>query len=383
MKRLQLVAKEFERWIRDQALPLWAGAGFNHTSGVSYERLLADGKPDLEVSNRVRVQARQIFVFAFAQYLGWYSDGYSRTEKMLTFVERVARHPTAENGYIHLLDSQFRVIDKKQDLYDHTFHLLANIWCYRAFDLQECLHRAESLIHYLDTKFASRYGGWLEGDYIFPARRQNPHMHMFEVMLAFYDATGDSKWLDRAGEIYHLFVNYFYDGNQEVLFEYFNEDWTLVAGEQGKIVEPGHMLEWVWLLRWYESRTNIDVSKYADAMYRKTLEVGVCPETGLIFDEVLVTGGTIKASKRCWPTIEYIKASIAQARKGNEEAIEHTTRAIEKLMLYYIDPAATAGAYIDQRAADNSILVDHAPASTLYHLIVAAAEVSDFVRRSV
>jgi mannose-6-phosphate isomerase len=381
MERLQSAAKKFEAWIRDQALPLWASTGFNHKSGVSYERLLPDGKPDFNINTRVRVQARQIFVFAIAHELGWYKDGPSKVESMLTFIEQVAKHPIVENGYPHLLDSDLRVIDRKQDLYDHAFHVLANVWCYRAFNKLECLHRAESLVQFLDNKFASDFGGWLEGNYKYTVRRQNPHMHMFEAMLAFYDATNDRRWLDRASELYRLFTEYFYDSKQAVLYEYFNENWSLAAGDQGKVVEPGHMLEWVWLLRWYEARANIDVSEYADAMYDKVLRIGICPESGLPYDAVTAGGEIIRPSKRCWPMIEYIKGSIAQARQGNQQAIEHAASAIEGLMKYYIEPAATAGAYIDQRAADNGILVDVAPASTLYHLIVAAAEASDFVSR--
>jgi mannose-6-phosphate isomerase len=78
---------------------------------------------------------------------------------------------------------------------------------------------------------------------------------------------------------------------------------------------------------------------------------------------------------------EYIKAGIAQARKGDKQALEHAASAVELLMKYYIEPATTPGAYIDQRGADSGILSDVAPASTLYHLVVAAAEVSDFVNR--
>jgi mannose-6-phosphate isomerase len=381
MKRLQSAAKQFENWVRWQALPFWADTGFNHASGVSYERLLSNGKPDLEVDIRVRVQARQIFAFAFAHYHGWYTDGLAKVEAMAAFLERVAKHPSAENGYVHLLDCELKVIDETQDLYDHAFHILANVWRYRAFDDRTCLHRAETLVQYLDRKFSSPFGGWREGDYQYLVRRQNPHMHLFEAMLAFYDASNDRKWLQRAAELYRLFTDYFFNRDQLVLREYFNEDWSPAAGKQGDIVEPGHMLEWVWLLRWFESRIGVDVSEYADALFNKVLQIGICPESGLLYDEVTATGEITRSSKRCWPMTEYIKASIAQARKGDKQALEHAASAIELLMKYYIEPATTPGAYIDQRGADNGIFSDVAPASTLYHLVVAAAEVSDFVNR--
>lgn len=382
MKRLQTATEKFASWIKRDALPLWAKTGFNHTAGISYERLLADGKPDLTVNLRVRVQARQIFSFAMAQYLDWCEDGFSRASQMIEFLETKAKHPVSGNGYVHLMDKDLEVIDLKQDLYDHAFHLLANVWCYRAFAMQDCLQRAVALVTFFDEKFGSEHGGWIEGDYKYSMRRQNPHMHIFEALLAFYDATKDRKWLDRASEIYQLFVERFYDKQNGVLLEFFNDDWTPKQGELGERVEPGHMLEWVWLLRWYESRANVNVSNYADTLYQVALDKGMCCKSGLLYDQISVNGQVLKHSKRCWPVIEYIKASIAQARRGRADATEHAANAIEKLMQFYIEPAAITGAYIDQRGADNGVLVDLTPASTLYHLIVAAAEADDFIRNN-
>ena len=76
---------------------------------------------------------------------------------------------------------------------------------------------------------------------------------------------------------------------------------------------------------------------------------------------------------------ELIKASIAQAREGRERCEESAANAIESLMQYYLN-ASTPGAYIDRLDGQDQVLVDFAPASTLYHLIMAAAEVTAYVR---
>jgi mannose-6-phosphate isomerase len=372
------VSARFEDWIRQHALPLWAHDGFDPSTHVFYERLLPDGSADCQANIRVRVQARQIFVYAMAHHLGWYSDGRSIAEKNIAFVDSHAAHPIAGQGYAHLLDSHFKIIDGRQDLYDHSFFVLAYAWCYRSFGMEAALEKAVALIEYFDRVFYSKHGGWIEGDYPAEYRRQNPHMHLLEAFLALYDATREERWLAKAGEMVRLFETRFYDRDQQVLLEYFNDDWSVLAADKGEILEPGHMMEWVWLLRWYEDRTGRLVSHFADALFDKALEIGLSRDSGLLYDEVKADGSVIKPTKRCWPVIEYIKASIAQARAGRAEGEEHAAIAIDRLFQYYICNERIPGLYIDRRGADDGIVDDVTPASTLYHLIVAAAEASAY-----
>src|SRR5687768_620421 len=59
-----------ERWMFDAALPLWADRGVD-AAGLLHERLDFQGRPDLTAMRRMRVQARQLFVFAEAGMMGW------------------------------------------------------------------------------------------------------------------------------------------------------------------------------------------------------------------------------------------------------------------------------------------------------------------------
>jgi mannose/cellobiose epimerase-like protein (N-acyl-D-glucosamine 2-epimerase family) len=376
--RLRRATFRFESWIRNQALPLWAHAGFDPSSHASYERLLADGAPDLKADMRVRVQARQVFVFALAHHLDWYDNGQALAEKALAFVEHSGAHPVA--GYVHMLDHRYRVIDGRQDLYDHAFFLLAHAWCYRAFGKRSALEKASKLLNYLDRAFASDKGGWNEGNYRTAYRRQNPHMHMLEAFLSLYDASHDDRWLIRAGEVVQLFETRFYDPARKVLLEYFTPDWAVIEGEKGERVEPGHMMEWVWLLRWYESRAGRPVAHFADALYSKVLSSGIHSGSGLLLDEIAPDGRVLAGTKRCWPQTEYIKACIAQARAGRPGCEAHAADAIDRLFRYYLDDVRIPGLYLDRRGVDDEILDTPVPASTLYHLVVAAAEASAYCR---
>lgn len=372
---LTTAAARLENWIKNEALPLWAKVGFDSVYGANYERLAADGHPDLEANVRVRVQARQAFFYAIAFHRGWCPDGKKLATQLMQFIRGHAAHPTAGGGYTHLLDKNFAVIDSKQDLYDHAFFILANAWCYRAFGDKAALTEAEQLVAHLDAQFGSDCGGWIEGDYNYACRRQNPHMHLFEAFLALYDATGDAKWLARVGELFALFQTRFFDPKLQVLYEFFNDDWSRCEGARGEVVEPGHMMEWVWLLDWYSRRSGRPVKRYTDALYQKALTIGV-DKSGLLFDSVTADGRILEHTKRCWGLTEYIKANLVQIRAGDTAATARAVKGVDDLFTYYLC-ASTPGAYVDQRGADNEVVVDVAPASTLYHLIVAAAELAD------
>lgn len=372
---LNAQAQRLENWLKNDAIPLWLARGLNPENGVNYERLLPSGDVDFESSVRVRVQARQAFFFAAAEDRGWCESGTAVAQRLLAYVQQHAAHPTAGGGYTHLLDKNYQVVDTKQDLYDHAFFLLANAWVYRVCGDKNALAEAEKLVAHLDAKFGSAVGGWIEGDYKYACRRQNPHMHLFEAFLALYDATGDAKWLARVGELFALFQTHFFDAEQQVLFEFFEEDWTLCADAKGEVVEPGHMMEWVWLLDWYSRRSGRPVAHYTKALYEKGLQIGMAA-SGLLFDAVAPDGRVIDPKKRCWGITELIKASLVQIRAGNPNAEAIAIKGVDDLFTYYLC-ASTLGSYVDQRGANDEVVVDVAPASTLYHLIVAAVELID------
>lgn len=377
---LQHGSERLTSWLRREALPLWATRGIDTRTHACHERLLADGTPDRTANHRVLVQARQAFVYALAHHLGWYPDGPTVAGGIFDFVERVCVHPGNRCGYVHLLDHRFEVIDHQQRLYDQAFFLLAHAWCYRAFGLPSSLARATALAAHLNDTFATGNGGWRDSHPPGGYRRQNPHMHLLEAFLALYDATAHGCWLEGAGAVFRLFESRFFDPSHGVVLEHFHDDWRPLSTRQGQTVEPGHMMEWVWLLWNYGQRTGTSVSSLADTLYDRALEIGRCTESGLLFDAVTPDGHIIAATKRCWPMTEYVKASIAQAYAGRAGAEERAAEAIEQLFEAYLC-AATPGSWIDQRGPTGEIVVDAAPASTLYHLTVAAAEASRWCDR--
>jgi len=371
---------DYLNWLEKHALPLWRSKGIDK-QGASIERFNVNGEPDLLSNKRMRVQARQMFVFSVAQQYGWIDDGMELVASLDRFVEKNALLSDTRQ-IAHLLDSENNIINSNFDLYDTAFFLLAYAWRYQVFNDLNALINANKLLNSIDHLLKESPGGWMEGDYQANHRRQNPHMHLLEAFLALYQVSRDGKWLAKAGEIFCLFETKFFDQKNGVLLEYFDNDWNPASGELGQIVEPGHMMEWVWLLRQYQKYTGSPVDDYCHKLYHNALALGLDPSSGLLFDQVLVSGKIVKKTKRCWPMTEWIKASLLQASVSNEDYDYRLDglNAVRQLKNRYLQ-SEQLGQYIDGIDENNLVYTDTAPASTLYHLVTAAIEIVSFVEK--
>lgn len=396
---LEFQANRLENWLQQAAIPLWASVGINSSNGAVFERLQQSGVPDQDADMRSRVQSRQIFVFSLAQTMGWLNTSYDVVNGINQFLNNNARVNHCTVGYAHLLHANGQIKDSKRDAYDFAFFLLASAYQLKAFAKSNEQQHANQLLEFIESKFKANYGGWLEGDYSAEFRRQNPHMHLFEAFLTWYEVSGDGKWLAKAGQIYTLFETTFFDSEHGVLREYFTASWELAPFPKGGIVEPGHMFEWVWLLRWYEKLTATNVSHYCKILYENGLRIGLAGSNCLLFDEVDASGKVLKASKRLWPITELIKASAVQAQALPDNAEKYETFAaagIKTLFDYYFcrSPDGTSnqqdlyyegynGRYIDQLDESNQVKAAHAPASTLYHIVTAAMVTLHYLKPSI
>ena len=64
----------------------------------------------------------------------------------------------------------------------------------------------DALLAFLDQQLRSPHGSYLEGSPASMPRRQNPQMHLFEAMIAAFDATHDAAFQHRASEFFALFL---------------------------------------------------------------------------------------------------------------------------------------------------------------------------------
>ena len=203
-------------------------------------------------------------------------------------------------------------------------------------------------------------------------REQNPHMHLFEAMLAWFEATGREMFLARAAELYGMMAARFFQPETGILAEYFDGAWNPREGIHGRICEPGHHFEWSWLLRRYASLSGRGDSPIALALKAFGDRHGFDAE-GLVVDQLLDDGRVHKPSRRCWPHTEAIKAEAAAAETGDTTAAARAAQTIDRLLTVFLGRPVTGG-WIDHVDAKGAPIVDHMPASTLYHVFLAAAE---------
>ena len=355
--------------IVDHSLPLWSREGRDSAAGGFIERLDIEGRADRFAPRRVRVQARQIYCFAKAAQLGWYPQGREIAIKGLEYLLAKAKSPDGRPGFVHLLDPTGAVVNSSRDTYDHAFVLLAFATVYQLSGDAQVGDEIKSLVGFLDTDLRSPHGGFLEGIPTTLPRRQNPHMHLFEAMIATFDATDDPIYQNRAGDLFALFIANLYDSRRQVLGEYFEEDWSRIEPAS---VEPGHQAEWVWLLKGFERITGCPTARHraqllASAMrYRDEV-------TGCLFDEGDADGRIRKFTRRLWPQTEIAKAFIAQAEAGEPGAADEALKALDRLYQHYLRHPVLGGWY-DQFDHDSRSLVDFIPASSFYHIFCAVAE---------
>ena len=365
-------------WLTQEALPLWLEQGRCAKSGAFLESLTFGGSPRASDLKRVRVQFRQIYVYSHAFAMGLSPNGLDAARKAFDFVWTNAWGADRRPGWAHVLDQDGAVVDGTRDAYDHAFALYGLSWYQRVSRDPRALLAIRQTLGFMENTLRAENGGWRENDSGAAApRRQNPHMHCLEAAMSLYQTTGERSYLARASEQFALFSSHFYDPETHFLLEYFDNDWRPLTAEEGQRVEPGHMAEWVWLLREFQLITGKPIDGYANAMFERMLEIGF-DETGrFLVDELTVDGAVAQSSRRLWPQTELLKAALAQYRATkSEEALDLAERTIAAIFDEYLSDCA-AGGWRDKFGLDGELLADRMPASSFYHLLVAFAMALD------
>ena len=363
--QLPAAISRLERWYVERALPLWARAGAD-ASGAFYESLDFSGAPVTGQQRRVRVQCRQIHTFTQAALRGWLPKGEEIAARGFSRLIETACPTVAARGCVHTIDDAGAVVDAKRDLYDQAFLLLACAARLKATNDRTAREVAEKTLAFLDAELHSSHGGYLEDDRGAMPRRQNPHLHLFEATMALYDATGEAAHLSRARAIEQLFNIRFLDRNHGVLREFFEGDWTLDPA-RGAAVEPGHMVEWTFLLDRFEALTGEDRSEEKRLLFRAATEMTAPGDAPFLPNCVTLGAPRARSARRLWPQTEALKAALTFAANGDDAAGAYAAALIDALFKSYLDQNV-AGLWCDDYDAGGRPAAKDVPASILYHL---------------
>ncbi|MDW3181175.1 AGE family epimerase/isomerase [Roseobacter sp.] len=365
-----------QSWVRNQALPFWAEIGFDRSAHNFVERADMAGNPLLAAPRRTMVQGRQIYVYAHAYQLGWFAEG---AEMALTAADSlIARHFEADGapGWVFSTSGETgEVADATRDFYAHSFALYGLAWAYRIDPRPTYRSVALQTLDLLKQRFRRGDGGYcptLGG----PAGTmlQNPHMHLFEAMLAWAAADDTPVFLETAQEVRDLVMGKALQRPSGALIEYLDENWRPKPGIEGQIWEPGHHFEWAWLLHGHERLApSVNADDAFDLLITKARQHGY-DQDGFVISEVLEGGAAHKPTRRSWPQTEGIKAEIASfERGGGASCRQRADQLAAKLMDQFLG-TPVAGGWIDHFSEAGQPLNDFMPASTLYHVFLAIAE---------
>ncbi|WP_158743103.1 AGE family epimerase/isomerase [Acidisphaera sp. L21] len=361
----------FRAWMFDDALPVWSTTGRDEPGLGFREHMTLAGIPADVPFKRMRVQARQIYVFSHAHLLG-FPAGADLAADAYRFI--VANGKRADGAWVRCMGRRGGVLDPAADLYDLAFVLFALAWFARATGDPTPFAEARQTIAWIRANMAVPGGGYHNALPVEPGhRQQNPHMHLLEAALALYEASHDSYFAELAHELVALFRSHLHHPASGTLGEFYDDLLQPAPAEAGTHVEPGHQYEWAWLLDRYAKLFGVSLQTEIDQLYRFAETYGRDP-TGAAVLDVLHRDGTVRhASSRLWPQTEALKAHAAMLRHG-ADASPRIETGLNHLMDQHLahSPRGMWREHFASVGGEN--IADKIPASSLYHLFMAFAE---------
>ena len=367
--------KRLKNWLFQDALPIWERNGIDYESGGFFERLKLDGL-GINETQRARVPCRQLYCFIEAGRLGWEPwkpivlNGYQY------FCENFV---DSNGAIISEFDPISGVKNSEFDLYNQAFALflfahVANAVSELSEDAEQ---RATTLLLFLKDNFPHPSGGFNESfDGKLPLR-SNPHMHLFEAFLAWESFSNKKFWRDETDKIASLCMSRFIEKKTGILREFFDQNWNPMAGDAGRIIEPGHLFEWAWLLViWGKLRGGESAISVARQLFKLGIQYGYDVEREVLVMQLNDDFTVRNSLSRLWPHTELIKAAILLAKNSNnseknlcEEYVIKGIFAIERF--FDVHPK---GLWRDKLNSNGKFEIEPVPASSFYHIMCALSE---------
>jgi mannose-6-phosphate isomerase len=360
-------------WATEAAYPLWWTAGADHEKGGFFEKLDLEGAP-VEGPRRGRVLPRQIYSFSIAGDLGWRGPWPKAVEHGLNFYLAAYRRP--DGLFRTLIGPDGESLDETAELYDQAFAMFALAAVATALPARAAEAKAIA-VEVREKLIAERKhpaGGFHQSSPPTAPLQSNPHMHLFEAMLAWTAIDNDPAWRALADEIAELALAKFIQAQSGQLREFFDLDWNAAPGVEGRICEPGHQFEWGWLLlRWGKLTGRADATRAALRMIDDAEAKGVDLARGVAVNALLDDFSIHDNGARLWPQTERIKAAVLAAEiTGENKYWDMTAAGAEGLLTYLRTPVP--GLWRDKYQPDETFVEEPAPASSFYHIVLAILE---------
>jgi mannose/cellobiose epimerase-like protein (N-acyl-D-glucosamine 2-epimerase family) len=353
-------------WLFRAALPLWWEKGFDNAQGGWFDKLDQLGQP-LDLPKRLRVQARQSYVYAEAGRLDW--DGPWKTAVSQGVDYMLDRYRREDGLFRASVMPDGRPFDDHADLYDQAFVLFALAAAYDVLGRPTGLHEeALQLLTHLEVALAHPFGGFEEATPRVLPLRSNPQMHLLEALLAWVEVGGGALFDRHARRIVDLACERLIDSKTGGIGEYYDGEWAFDP-TNGHVREPGHQFEWAYLLH---AAGNI-LDQDHRAACRRLHDFGEAHgiRDGRTIFSTEADGAPLDSSSRLWSQTERLRTALllAPAMEATEQAAAMSAARDAITTLKRMLDTPTPGLWFDRIDAVGTVMNEPAPASSLYHLV--------------
>ncbi|MDP3799686.1 MAG: AGE family epimerase/isomerase [Polaromonas sp.] len=358
-----------KHWLFDEALPLWWERGADHEGGGFHEKIGQDGQP-IGQPTRVRVQARQTYVYARAGALRWAGPWQAAMRHGLSFM--LSRYPRSDGLFRSTLDTA----DERIDLYDQSFVLFALAHSYEAEGQpRELLEIARALLRQLESALAHEEGGFHDGLPHQPILKSNPLMHLLEALLAWVATGAEGNFRAAAMALCELATTRLIHPATGAVGEWFAAGWGPWGTPQERVYEPGHQFEWAYLLLQAETLLGIDARGKAVALEKFGRSFGIDAGRQVALFAVNEAGQPTDRRARLWAQTERLRTSLLFAAEGHGNTA-HSQAAVASSFSALTGFLATSvpGLWHEWQREDGEFEFAPAPASSLYHLMTGLGE---------
>ena len=373
-KLAHALAVDARRWMLEQSFPFWANRAVDPAGGY-YERLDLAGHGIAGEDSRVRLQARMGFTFALAAEMGWdRARALELTQRSLDVLTRDCRRD--DGLYGRIVRPGQGLVDDTPETYDNAFALLTFATATRVFGLAEARDAGAALSLAIDDRLKrgdgakQSEGGYAERLPVPDVREQNPHMHLTEASLAWFEATGDVAAMERAQHLVSFTQKRFFRDEPGLLVELDG-----VPDAENR-VEAGHLFEWVWIL----GRMRELNGSPPQGLMAKLHDGGMRLLDGLDYLPLSqnLDGSVREAIQRTWGPTEKLKGHIALWRmQPSDDLAAQIVTTAEDMMADHVRDALP-GAWIDKIGPDRQSMIEDITPATGYHLFLALKEFIDF-----
>ena len=378
MSNLGNSADRLRKWMFNDAWPFWARCGINSQNRF-YETLSFDGCPTGSLLSRVRTQARQVYSFALAHELGWNTECSAQiVSQTLPVLLRTALRPDGVAGRVINIETG-DLVDPTADLYDSAFVLLALAQSRDIVGHSTADSWIKQLLANIDTVLAhTGDNGYRESVPGTQSRLQNPHMHFFESLLLLYEKTNSAEVGERAEKLFSFIDKMFFEYEARCM----REKVVCSSGKVSSGYDPGHSMEWVWLMGYRARLPEGELPEHIFELYERACSAQ--KRYGVIPMYLTDDNEPIDGSARLWSQVEALKGHLCMAELGHADlslqAIHGATSCASQIIEKWLDTACRGG-WLDHFDADGQLISDSMPASTGYHVYLALSELDRVAKK--